>query len=187
MGNGTLRCSLSLSLIDLPDSLMYSSVDVCTLKPVYVPTFLKFVVSVLGGHEKGFNGVTPFELYLNPQGIAYPFVHFPKSGHVWYNCGDVFAVWSIVVGLVGLVGSGCLSIICVCLWLNLYCKLLRAHGGKLQVCRTFLMCSISWCSASWLVQTTLAQNTKVLKTLYLAMMKWLLSQCRYWLVCVGFL
>ena len=32
----------------------------------------------------------------------------------------------------------------LCLWLNLFCRLLRTHGGKLQASRGFLMCSISF-------------------------------------------
>ena len=57
--------------------------------------------------------------------------------------------------------------------------MLRAHGSKLQACRALMMCSISLCSACGLVQTNLALNAEVLKTLFFAVMKWLLSQCRY--------
>ena len=71
----------------------------------------------------------------------------------------------------------------LCLQLNLFCRVLRAHGGKLQACSAFLMCSISLCSVCWLVQTTLAPCAKVLKTLLFTVIKWLLSQCRYWSVC----
>ena len=71
--------------------------------------------------------------------------------------------------------------------LNLCCRLFRAHGGKQQACKAFLMCSISLWSACWLVKTIFALCAKVLKTLCFAMMKWLLSQCRNWSVCVGFL
>ena len=63
----------------------------------------------------------------------------------------------------------------LCLQLNLLCRALRAHGGKLQACRALVICSISLCSACGLVQTTLALNTKVFKTLFFAVMKWLLS------------
>ena len=57
------------------------------------------------------------------------------------------------------------------LQLNLFCRVWRAHGGKLQAFRAFLMCSISLCSACWLVQTTLALKAKVLKTLFFAVIK----------------
>ena len=49
------------------------------------------------------------------------------------------------------------------------------------------MCSSSLCSNCWLEDTTLALCANVLITLCFAAMKWLLSQCRYWSVCVGFL
>ena len=71
---------------------------------------MKFVIPVLGGHEKGFNGVTPLEMHLDPQVVACPFESLPKSMDVWYYYGDVF-VESIVVVIVGLVASGCLSIV----------------------------------------------------------------------------
>ena len=75
----------------------------------------------------------------------------------------------------------------LCLWLNLVSRLLRVHGGKLQASRAFLMCSISCCNMCWLDQTTFAPNANVLNTLFLAEMKWLLTQWRYWSMCVGFL
>ena len=77
---------------------------------------------------------------------------------------------------------------CGCfLQLKLCCRLFRAHGGKLHACKGFLMCSNSLCNDCWLVETTLALCTKVLKTVCFAAIKWLLSQCRYWSVCLGFL
>ena len=87
------------------------AVDAWGLKPVYGPTFLELVVPVIRGHEKGFNGVALFEVHLDPEAVAGPFELLPKSVYVWYHYGDVFAVWSIVVGVVGLATSGCLSIV----------------------------------------------------------------------------
>ena len=58
------------------------AVDVWAFKPVYDPTFLKSVTSVLGGHEKGFNGVTPSEVHLDSKVDACPFLTFPKSLNV---------------------------------------------------------------------------------------------------------
>ena len=55
----------------------------------------------------------------------------------------------------------------LCWQLNLFCRVLRAHCGKLQACMAFLMCSNSLCSACGLVQVTLALNAKVLKALFL--------------------
>ena len=70
----------------------------------------------------------------------------------------------------------------LCLWLNLLCRLFRAYGGKLQACKAFLMCP-NVQSAFWLVETILVICADVLKTLFVVVMKWLLSQCRYWYVC----
>ena len=86
------------------------SVDVWAFKSIYDPTFLKLVVPVLRGHEKGFSGVSPFEMHLDPQVVACLFEPFLKSMDVWYYYGDGFVVWSIVFMVVGLVASGCLSI-----------------------------------------------------------------------------
>ena len=49
------------------------------------------------------------------------------------------------------------------------------------------MCSTSLFEDCWSLETTLALCANVLKTLCLAVRKWLLFQCRYWSVCVGFL
>ena len=75
----------------------------------------------------------------------------------------------------------------LCLWLNFVCRLLRAHGGNLQASKAFLMYYISCYNVCWLEHITFALNANVLKTLFLAKMEWLLSQFRYWSVCVGFL
>ena len=93
---------------------------------------------------------------------------------VRYHYGDgliYVVVWSTIV-VVGLVVSGCLSIVDVVFVVKF---VLRAHGWKLQACRAFLMCCISLCNAYWLVQTTLALCARVLKTLFFAVIKWLLS------------
>ena len=72
-------------------------------------------------------------------------------------------------------------------WLNLCCHWLRAQAGNWQWWRAVLMCSSSLSKFSWVEDTVLALCAKVLNTLCLAVMWWLLSQCRYWSVCVGFL
>ena len=162
-----------------------STVDEWAFKPAYDPTFLKFVIPVFGGHEKDFNNVTSFEMYLDPQVDACSFEPFPNTKDEWHHYGDAFAVWSIVV--VELVVSGCLSIVDVVFMVDFFYRALRAHSGKLQACSAFLMFSNSLCSACWQVQTTLALNVKELKTLFFAEMKWWLPQCRHWSVCVSFL
>ena len=72
-------------------------------------------------------------------------------------------------------------------WLNLCCHWLRAHAGNWQCWSAVLI----WCNSlsilSWVEDTVLALCAKVLKTLCFAVMWWLLSQWRYWSVCVGFL
>ena len=67
----------------------------------------------------------------------------------------------------------------LCLQLNFCCSLLSVHSRKLQTRTAFLIYSNYLCSVCWLVGTTLALCANVLKTLCLAPMKWLLSQCRY--------
>ena len=59
---------------------------------LHMTHLLKFVVHVLRGNEKGFNGVTPFEVHLDPQVVACPFEPFHKLVDAWYHHGDVFAV-----------------------------------------------------------------------------------------------
>ena len=76
-------------------------------KPIYNPTLLKFVVPVLVGHEKGFCGVSPFEMHLDPQVNACPFELFPQCVDVWYHYGDVFVVWFTVVVFKLVVLRGC--------------------------------------------------------------------------------
>ena len=71
--------------------------------------------------------------------------------------------------------------------MNLWCHWLRAQFGNWHCCSAVLMC---WCSLSSLScegETILVLCASVLNTLCLAVMWWLLSQCRYWSVWVGFL
>ena len=75
----------------------------------------------------------------------------------------------------------------MCLQLNLLCRLFRAHVGKLQAYNAFLKYSISSLSACCFVEPTLVLCAKVLKTVCFAVGMWLLSQCRYWSACLGFL
>ena len=123
------RCSVQFPYVFL------WAVDVWAFKPVYHPTFLKFVIPALEGHENGFNGVTPFEVPLDPQVVAHPFEPFPQSLWMYGTTMAIFLLFDLL-----------------------------------------LLCSISLCNSCWLVQTTLALNVKVLKRLFLAVMKGLLSQ-----------
>ena len=108
--------------------------------------FSKFVVLGLGGHENGFNGVTPFEVHLDPQAVACPFEPFPRP--VYDATMKIFLLFEPLL----LVSLGwLLVVVCplwvLCFWLNLCCSLLTAHGRTLKAYRAFLMCSISLCRA----------------------------------------
>ena len=67
---------------------------------------------------------------------------------------------------------------------NLCCSMLNGQVGKCQACNAVLMWSSSWCNVCWLSDTILAPCAKVLYTLCLAPSLCLLSQWRYWYVCV---
>ena len=72
-------------------------------------------------------------------------------------------------------------------WINLWCHWLRAQEGNCQCLSAVLMWSSSLSKLSCVGKTVFALCARVLKTLCLAVMWWLLSQCRYWSVWVGFL
>ena len=65
--------------------------------------------------------------------------------------------------------------------------MLSAHFGNWHACRASLICCNSLSRESWVEETILGLWANVLKTLCFAVMWWLLSQWRYWSVCVGFL
>ena len=65
--------------------------------------------------------------------------------------------------------------------------LLMALAGYLQADKTLFMCVCSSSSWSWLEHISLALCSSELITLYLLDMAWWLSNCKYWLVWVGFL
>ena len=133
-GYGDLRCSLSLSQNNLPDSSMYSPGQLmCGHLHLYMtPCFWGSLSLSLGVKRRGFNGVTPFAVHQDPQAVTGPFELLPKSVYVWYCYGDIFAFDPLLLVLFGWL----LVVVCplwmLCLWLNLFCQLLRAHCGKLQ-------------------------------------------------------
>ena len=59
--------------------------------------------------------------------------------------------------------------------------------GYVHLGRAIPMSSSSLCSSWGLAQTVLALCVKVLNTLCLGEKLWWLSQCKYCLLCVGFL
>ena len=74
LGDGALRCSLSLSP-NTPrlSNVLFRTVYVWAFECVDNPTLLKFVVLVLGCNEKCFYGVCTFEMYLYFLVVACPF------------------------------------------------------------------------------------------------------------------
>ena len=91
---------------------------------------------------------------------------------------------SVVLLLLGLLGGlleSCSD------WMNLWCHWLRAQEGNWQCLSAVLMWSSSLSKLSCVDETVLALCARVLNTLCLAVMWWLLSQCKYWSVWVGFL
>ena len=80
IGDGALRCFLSLSLKVLPDSHMYSSgqFHVWAFESIYDSTLLKFAVPVLGAIRRFYSVDTP-EMYLDSQVVACPLEPFPQS------------------------------------------------------------------------------------------------------------
>ena len=76
MFEGTLRCSLSLSSKDLPDSPVYSS-----LQPVWciwsyrLSHFIGDVILVLGGHQEVLGGILPIKCTWTPT-LSQTFSHF---------------------------------------------------------------------------------------------------------------
>ena len=69
---------------------------------------------------------------------------------------------------------------------TLFCTLLMAQYGYLQLPSTPLRCFSSSLRSSGVVQTTLALWVSVPMTLYLEDKLWWLSHNKYWSVCVGF-
>ena len=63
---------------------------------------------------------------------------------------------------------------------NLWCHWFSAQFGNWHCCSAVLMCWSSLSSLSCEEETTLALCASVLNTLCLAVMWWLLSECRYW-------
>ena len=71
--------------------------------------------------------------------------------------------------------------------MNLWCHWLRVQFGNWHCCSAVLTCWSFLSSLSCEEEMTLALCASVLNTICLAVMWWLLSQCRYWSVWVGFL
>ena len=70
---------------------------------------------------------------------------------------------------------------------NFWWHCLRLQSGHWHCCNAVFICWSSLSSCSYVEQTTLALCANLLNTLCLAEMWWLLYQCKYWSVWVGFL
>ena len=163
------------------------TVNVLAVKSIYNPTFLSLLSLSLGAMRRVLMVLVPLKCTWIPK-LFHILLNLSPGLWMYGTTIEMFLLFDPLL-LLGywVVGLVVCPLWMLYLWLNLFFRVLRAHDGKLQGCRIFPMFSISLCSASWLVQTTLALNAKVLKTLFIALMKQLLSQCRYWSVCVGFL
>ena len=93
--------------------------------------------------------------------------------------------FGFVCGVVVIGGVGGL-LECCWDWMNLWCHWLRAQEGNWQCLSAILVWSSSLSKLSCVEETVFALCARVLKTLCLAVMWWLLSQW-YWSVWVGFL
>ena len=119
-------------------------------------------------------------MYLDALGLKNLFDLFPCTLYVGDHNGDgpfvvVAAAAAVFVKVLVLLfcwlGRLFLWKVC-CIWFN-------AQLGNWHAWTALLICESSWSSASWFDETTLALCAKVLYTLCFAVMKWLLSQCRY--------
>ena len=94
-------------------------------------------------HEKGFDGVSTSEMHLDPQAFACP-LNLSPSPWIYGTTMEMFLLFD---PLLLLLLSWLSVVVCplsmLCLWLNLFCRVWRAHDGKLQACRAFPMCSIT--------------------------------------------
>ena len=112
MGGGALRCSFSLSLNVLSNSPIYSSGQLmCGHLNLYMtPLFWRLLYLSLGAIRKVLMVLLPLKCTWIPK-LLHILLNISPSLNVWYHYGGIFAVWSIVVCIVGLVVSSCLSIV----------------------------------------------------------------------------
>ena len=85
IGGGALRCSFNLSSKFLADSpnIFIITVYPVTLVPVNDPTFLEKWIFVFWGHKVISDGMTTFQMYINPISPANVFIAFTESLMVW--------------------------------------------------------------------------------------------------------
>ena len=90
------KCSSRLS------NVLLQTIYVWAFEYLDYPTLLKFVVLILGCHEKCFYGVGTFEVYLYSLVAAYPFEFLSQSLYIWNHYGNVLVV--VVVSSIVVVG-----------------------------------------------------------------------------------
>ena len=85
MGDGALRCSFNLSSKFLADSPIYSSSQstLSHLNLYMTPLFFVDWVFVLWGHEVIFDGLTIFQVHINPILLANVFITLTESLMAW--------------------------------------------------------------------------------------------------------
>ena len=93
----------------------------------------------------------------------------------FFNFCTHLSSWSVI--LCCSIVLGCCLHLGVCFFLAILC---RTFVGYLHLCNTERRCSCSFLS-------NLGMSVRILITLYLDEMSWLMSQCRHWSVWIGFL
>ena len=123
-------------------------------------------------------------MYLNSFVFTHFFELFTSIWDVWNNNVALVLVLSVVLLLLG--GWWVVGML---LGLDepVVPLVLNAQEGNWQCLSAVLMWSSSLSKLSCVEETVFALCARVFKTLCLAVMWWLLSQCRYWSVWVGFL
>ena len=182
IGEGAFRCSLNLSPKFLADSPIYSSLHSTLLHlNLYMTPLLLRIGSLSLGVMRRFLMVgPPFRCTSIPYFLQ---VLLKLSLSPWWYGTVICGFWSLLLlGLVFLLlfflGAG--------VWF-LNFTLFRAYVGYLHFFRVLYKCSSSSCNWIGPEQMVFALWNRVPIMLYLDGMAWWLSQCRYWLVCVGFL
>ena len=173
------KCSPRLSNVHL------RTVYVWGFEFVDKPTVLKFVVPVLGCHEKCFYDVCTFEMYLYSLVVTCPFEFLSQSLYIWYYYGNVHVVLvvfvsSIVVVVVaGLIVCGTWIFAGVVLTFKILLLFVESPCWEVARLQGFPYVITFLVDDCWLLDITIALHANVLKTLCFAVIKWLLSQCRY--------
>ena len=107
----TIPERLRLSQNDLPDSPIYSSGQLIYghLKLYKTPLSWSLLSLILGVMRRILMVSHPLKCTWIPKLLQLLLNLSTKPMYAWYYYGDIFAVCSIVAGVVGLVASSCLS------------------------------------------------------------------------------